>query len=132
MSLMWPPEPIGGVIDLPSVLIVEDEAIILMDIAEHLEDEGFKVHEASDADRALALLTLHPEIRLLFTDVDLPGSMDGLAMASAVRDRWPPIKIVVTSGARIVELADMPDGSVFFSKPYQHAAVVAALREMIT
>ena len=58
--------------------------------------------------------------------------MDGLAMASAVRDRWPPIKIVVTSGARIVELADMPDGSVFFSKPYQHAAVVAALREMIT
>jgi CheY-like chemotaxis protein len=113
-----------------AVLVVEDEALILMDIVEQLEAEGFKVYEASNADRALELLTLQPEIRLLFTDIDMPGSIDGLKLAAAVRDRWPPVQIIVTSGARTIEVTDMPHGSVFFSKPYDYAAVMAVMREM--
>lgn len=117
-------------IDPLAVLVVEDEALILMDIVEQLEAEGFRVYEAANADQAIKLMNLHPEIRLLFTDIDMPGSMDGLKLATAVRDRWPPVKIIVTSGARTIEVTDMPDGSVFFSKPYHHAAVMAAMRDM--
>lgn len=116
-------------IDL-AVLVVEDEALILMDIVEQLEAEGFKVYEASNGARAMRLLDLHPDISLLFTDIDMPGSMDGLKLAAAVRNGWPPIKIIVTSGARMIEASDMPGGSMFFSKPYQHASVMAAMLEM--
>jgi two-component system, response regulator PdtaR len=62
----------------------------------------------------------------------MPGSIDGLKLAAAVRDRWPPVKIIITSGARLVEITDMPDGSVFFSKPYAHGAVVRTMREMLS
>lgn len=113
-----------------SVLVVEDEALVRMDIVDQLEDEGFEVFEAANADQAIAILDANPTIHLLFTDVDMPGSMDGLKLAAAVRDRWPPVKIIVTSGHRLVEITDLPDGSVFFSKPYSHSAVVASFREM--
>lgn len=114
-----------------AVLVVEDEALILMDIAFQLETEGFEVHMAANADAAIDLLILHSGIRLIFTDIDMPGSMDGLKLAAAVRDRWPPIRIIVTSGARMVEITDLPDGSVFFSKPYDHRSVMSAMREML-
>ena len=61
----------------------------------------------------------------------MPGAMDGLKLAAAVRKRWPPVKIMVTSGARLVEITDLPDGSVFFSKPYDHASVLGSMREML-
>ena len=73
---------------------------------------------------------LHVDIRVMFTDVDMPGGMDGLMLAAAVRDRWPPIKIIVTSGHRPVALADLPDDSRFFGKPYQPTAIATAIREM--
>jgi CheY-like chemotaxis protein len=114
-----------------AVLVVEDEALILMDIAFQLEAEGFEVYMAANADAAIDLLTRHAGIRLIFTDIDMPGSMDGLRLAAAVRDRWPPIRIIVTSGARMVEITDLPDGSVFFSKPYDHNSVTSAMREML-
>lgn len=114
-----------------SVLIVEDEALIMLDIADQLEDEGFTVYQAGNADIAIELLTEHPDIQLLFTDVDMPGSMDGLKLAAAVRRRWPPVKIIVTSGHRMVETADMPDGAVFFTKPYRHEAVLASMHELL-
>jgi two-component system, response regulator PdtaR len=113
------------------VLVVEDDALILMDIALQLETEGFRVHMATNADAAIELLHRHNDIRLLFTDIDMPGSMDGLKLAAAVRERWPPVRIIVTSGARLVEITDLPDGSVFFSKPYDHSSVVGAMREML-
>ena len=62
----------------------------------------------------------------------MPGSMDGLKLSAAVRDRWPPVKIVVTSGHRMIEVTDLPDGSVFFSKPYQHDLVVSSMRELLS
>ena len=112
------------------VLVVEDEALVRMDIVNQLEDEGFTVLEAGNADVAIEVLEAHPEVSILFTDIDMPGSMDGLKLSAAVRDRWPPVKIVVTSGHRTVEITDLPDGSVFHAKPYRHGDVVASFREL--
>jgi CheY-like chemotaxis protein len=114
-----------------AVLVVEDETLIRMDIVDQLADEGYEVFEAGTADDAIAILQTEPSIRLLFTDIDMPGTMDGLKLAAAVRDRWPPIKIVVTSGHRKIEIADIPDGGIFLSKPYQHEAVSASFRELL-
>mgnify|MGYP000034916248 CR=1 FL=1 len=112
------------------VLVVEDEALVRMDIVSHLEDEGFIVLEADSADAAIQILETNLEVAILFTDIDMPGSMDGLKLSAAVRDRWPPVKIVVTSGHRQVEITDLPDGSVFHAKPYRHADVIASFREL--
>jgi len=113
------------------VLVVEDEALIRMDIADQLEREGFFVFEAANADQAIVVLNAEPSVRIMFTDIDMPGSMDGLKLAAAVRKRFPPVQIIVTSGHRMVEINEMPDGSVFFGKPYQHAAVMASMRQLL-
>ncbi|MDB5541333.1 MAG: hypothetical protein JWQ89_3060 [Devosia sp.] len=112
------------------VLVVEDETLIRMGIAGELADEGFTVFEAANADAALVLLQAEASINLLLTDIDMPGSMDGLKLAAAVRNRWPPVKIIVASGQiRILEV-DLPEGGRFFPKPYLGSAVAAAFRDM--
>jgi CheY-like chemotaxis protein len=113
------------------VLVVEDEPLVRMAICLHLEESGFEVFEAVDADEAVKLLEHHESIQLLFTDIDMPGSMDGLKLAAFVRGRWPPIRIIVTSGKRMVEVTDLPDGSMFFGKPYGLEAVTTAMKELI-
>jgi CheY-like chemotaxis protein len=112
------------------VLVVEDVALVRMDIADSLGQDGFVVSEASNADEAILLLEHDPDIRILFTDIDMPGSMDGLKLAAFVRNRWPPVKIVVTSGHMLVDVTDLPDGSMFLSKPYQSEAIASLLREI--
>ncbi len=87
--------------------------------------------EASNADDAISLLDAHPEVRLMFTDIDMPGSMDGLKLAAAVRDRWPPVKIIVTSGHRHMSDDTLPIVGRFFSKHYDPSRVLHAIREMI-
>ena len=114
-----------------TVIVVEDEAIVRMDFAMSLQDEGFIVLEASNADEAIRLLDTHPEIRLMFTDVDMPGSMDGLKLAEAVRDRWPPVKIIIASGHRQLRDDLLPIDGKFFGKPYDHASIISAMREML-
>lgn len=114
-----------------TVLVVEDETLVRMDMAMSLEDEGFLVLQAANADEAIALLDAHPEIRLMFTDIDMPGSMDGLKLAAAVRDRWPPVKIIVTSGHRQLSDKLLPVEGRFFSKPYDTTSVILTMREMI-
>ena len=113
------------------VLVVEDEALVRLVIVMHLVDEGFEVFEAANADEAIALLEQHPSIHLLFTDIDMPGSMDGLRLSGFVRDRWPPVRIIVTSGKRMVEITDLPAGSMFFPKPYQLDEVTTAMNELL-
>jgi CheY-like chemotaxis protein len=113
------------------VLVVEDEALVRMAIADHLTDDGFEVLEASNADQAIAMLVRHSEIRLVFTDIDMPGGMDGLKLAAAVRERWPPIKVIVTSGYRSVAVEDLPVEAKFMRKPYSPEAVTAAFRQML-
>lgn len=114
-----------------AVLVVEDEALVRMDIADRLRDEGFAVFEAANADEAIVLLEMEEDIRLMFTDIDMPGSMDGLKLSRAVRDRWPPVRIIVTSGHRMVQNSDLPDGSVFFSKPYRHLDVIKSMHGLL-
>lgn len=114
-----------------AVLVVEDEPITRMDVVEQLEEGGFKVFEAPDADKAIKILEANPAIRILFTDIDMPGSMDGLKLAAAVRDRWPPIRIVVASGLRKINIDALPDDSRFFSKPYNVNEIAATMRSMV-
>lgn len=111
-----------------SVLVVEDEALVRMGIAQHLSDEGFKVYEAAGADQAIDILAAHSDIKVLFTDIDMPGRLDGLKLAAAVRDRWPPVKIVITSGQRSVEAREMPSGARFFTKPYNPDELASVFR----
>ncbi|MEO8757890.1 MAG: response regulator [Devosia sp.] len=113
-----------------AVLVVEDEALVRMGIVDHLEEAGFAVFEAANADLAVALLAVTPQIRLLFTDIDMPGSMDGLKLAAAVRKRWPPVKIVVTSGHWRNAPGSLPEGSVFFAKPYDPDEIASTLRRL--
>jgi CheY-like chemotaxis protein len=112
--------------NMPIVLVVEDEPLIRHFVRFELEEAGFTVLEAANADRAVALLEARGDIQLIFTDVDMPGSMDGAKLAAAVRDRWPPIHIIITSGKS--QPAAMPENSVFIPKPYIGRNVVAAMR----
>ena len=114
----------------PAILIVEDEFLWRMDSAEVIENAGFEVIQAANADEAIAILTERPNIHVVFTDIQMPGSMDGLKLARFVRDRWPPIKILATSGLVRVKDDELPAGSVFLPKPYRGAEVVATLRKL--
>ncbi|TAX87326.1 response regulator [Rhizobium leguminosarum] len=114
-----------------TVIVVEDETLVRLDIVMSLENEGFVVLEASNSDEAIDILNTHPEIRLMFTDIDMPGSMDGLKLAAAVRDRWPPVKIIVASGHRQLSDELLPVKGRFFSKPYEHGRIIGAMREML-
>ena len=114
-----------------AVLIVEDEAILRLHAVDLVEEAGFTAIAAKNADEAIAILESRSDIMLLFTDVHMPGSMDGLKLAHAVRDRWPPIKIVVVSGQLKVEQNQLPPDSRFFDKPFQADRIIAELRAMI-
>jgi CheY-like chemotaxis protein len=113
------------------ILVVEDEALIRMGIVASLEDDGFIVVEASNADEAIEMLIGHPDIKAMFTDIDMPGGMDGLRLAAAVRDRWPPIQIIVTSGQVRLTQETMPVEGRFFTKPYDVNRIAMTLREMV-
>ena len=114
----------------PAVLVVEDEPIIRMDAVGMIEDAGFRAYEASTADDGIILLEKHPDIGILFTDIDMPGSMDGVGLTHLVRDRWPTTKIIVASGALEKVKASLPQGAQFFPKPYPMHEIVAALYEL--
>jgi DNA-binding NtrC family response regulator len=113
------------------VLVVEDEALIRFNIVDALEAAGFIVHEACNVEEAVTVLNAYPEIKAVFTDVDMPGSMDGLKLAAVVYAEWPKTKIIVTSGHRNVTPADIPVQSRFFMKPYNPSTIIANLSEML-
>jgi len=113
------------------ILIVEDELLIRMNAVEMIEEAGFEVVEAASADEAIAILEGRLDITVVFTDIQMPGSMDGLKLAAAVRDRWPPIKIVATSGQVKLGPGDLPQGGRFLPKPYSPAEIMKTLRELV-
>ncbi|MDP3075419.1 response regulator [Bradyrhizobium sp.] len=113
------------------VLVVEDEMLLRMRAVDMVEDAGFTCVEAVDADQALAILESRSDIALLFTDIQMPGQMDGLGLAHAVHDRWPPIKIILVSGQLKLTKTDIPADSHFFGKPLAAAAMIAEIRTMI-
>jgi CheY-like chemotaxis protein len=112
-----------------AVLVVEDDAIIRMMAMDLVQDTGFIAYEAANADDALVLLEERPDIRILFTDIDMPGSMDGLALAHKVRDRWPPMFILVASGHIRITQDKMPLDGQFVSKPYPPSVIIGALNK---
>ena len=116
---------------LVTVLVVEDEAFLLFSIADELREAGYHVLEASNADQAIRLLESRQDIAILFTDIDMPGSMDGLRLSAAVRDRWPPVKIIITSGKQQPGRDAMPSGGVFLPKPYAPASVAATIQGLL-
>lgn len=101
------------------VLLVEDEPIIRMIGSDALEDAGYEVIEARDADEAVRILEAAGEVHVLFTDIRMPGSMDGLALARLVHERWPAMKILITSGDTFPRAAQIPDAGHFLPKPYR-------------
>jgi DNA-binding NtrC family response regulator len=115
----------------PTVLIVEDEAILRLELDSRLTEMGMIVLSAEGADDAIDLLQAHPEISVLFTDIRMAGSMDGLRLAHQVYRRWPPIQIIVTSGLTAVDLLSLPDNSIFLPKPYPPEDLEGALADMI-
>jgi DNA-binding NtrC family response regulator len=99
-----------------------------MHAADLVAAAGFRVIEASNADEAIAILEARKDVRIVFTDINMPGSMNGLKLARAIRGRWPPIELILTSGHFDVPEIDIPERGVFFSKPYRDDEIISALR----
>ncbi|MES2498657.1 MAG: HWE histidine kinase domain-containing protein [Pseudomonadota bacterium] len=116
---------------VPIVLVVEDEMVLRMRAVDIVEDAGFVSIQAVSADEAIKILESRNDISLLFTDIQMPGSIDGLKLAHAVHSRWPHIKIILVSGQIVVTDADKPSDSRFFKKPLEIAQMVVQLQEMV-
>ena len=113
------------------VLIVEDNAIIRIGAVDLVLSAGYEALEASDADEAIRILEQRDDIDLVFTDVHMPGTMDGIKLAHHIRDRWPPVKLILASGATIIEESSLPGGSRFFSKPYDDTTIIDAMARLL-
>jgi CheY-like chemotaxis protein len=113
------------------VLVVEDEMLLRIRAVDMVEDAGFTSVEAVDADEAIAILESRADIALMFTDIQMPGSMDGLQLAQTVHKRWPPIKIILVSGRLTPTNADIPATSRFYGKPLDAKEITAELQRMI-
>ena len=111
-------------------LVVEDEALVRFDLTQSLQAEGYKTLEASNSAEAIAVMEAHPEIRVVFTDIQMPGTMDGLALSHYVRKRWPPTIIVVSSGRCSPREDEMASGARFLPKPYVPQALISVLHDI--
>jgi DNA-binding NtrC family response regulator len=117
---------------LPAVvLVVEDEMLLRMRAVDMVEDAGYVPVEAVDADEALAILQSRSDIALLFSDIQMPGSMSGLQLALAVHERWPGIKIILASGQLKLSKSEIPENSRFFGKPLDSSEMIAEIRRML-
>jgi CheY-like chemotaxis protein len=109
------------------VLIVDDEVLIRSDAAQIVGSAGFATMEACNADEAMEILESRDDVRMVFTDINMPGSMDGLRLAHAIRDRWPPIHLLLTSGLSFPSDRQLPSNGRFIRKPYAVEHVKTAL-----
>jgi two-component system, response regulator PdtaR len=112
------------------ILTVEDETLVSAYLGQVLKDAGYQVIAAANADEAIEILEARDDIRIVITDVHMPGSMDGLRLAAAVKDRWPPIKIIIASGKVALRQDEMPKDCQFLPKPYAPHAVLGAVRQL--
>jgi CheY-like chemotaxis protein len=114
------------------VMVVEDEPLIRLGLVSAIEDAGYEVVDAANADDAIRKLEQIGGIRLVLTDVDMPGSMDGIRLAHYVNNRWPPIRLVVISGKVGVTSSQLPAGARFMTKPYQEPALINMVETMMS
>ncbi len=112
---------------LRRVLVVQNQALVDMELADRLRDMGLSTLSASDADEALAAIQDHPDIGLMLSDIRLRGAMDGIELAHLIRSRWPSVRIILTSGLTSTRFSDLPPGSIFLTKPYDFDAVQNAV-----
>ncbi len=115
----------------PVVLIVEDEIFLRIAAIDMIQRAGFTAIDATDATAAVKLLDSHLGINVIFTDVEMPHGVNGLELAALVKDRWPAIHIIITSGKAEIRREPRPDDSVFFDKPYDETHVIAEMRRML-
>ena len=113
------------------VLVVEDEILIRMSAIQMLEDSGFATVEAGNADDAMKILELRSDIRAVFTDINMPGTFDGMRLARLIRGRWPPIHLIVTSGLILPSADDLGVIGRFIPKPYRMEDVITTLRGLL-
>jgi CheY-like chemotaxis protein len=113
------------------ILVVEDEPLIRLGLASVIEEAGYEVLEAANASEAIRVLEANSDVSLVLTDVDMPGGMDGVRLAHYVRDRWPPVQLIVISGKVGVSVGQLPNGARFLSKPYQEPVLLGAMRGLI-
>ncbi|MRG56769.1 response regulator [Phyllobacterium sp. SYP-B3895] len=114
------------------VLVVEDSAIIRMGAVDLVLSAGYEALEAGDAEEAIRVLESRDDIDLVFTDVQMPGTMDGIKLSHYIRDRWPPVKLIIASGAAILEESSLPVESRFFTKPYDDHTIVDAMARLLS
>ena len=112
------------------ILVVEDEAIIRMGTVQILEDAGYAVVEAWNADVAIEILEGRNDIRAVFTDIKMPGSLCGLRLVKAIQDRWPPILLIVASGLKVPAEDEFPRMARFIRKPYAPKQVLKVLDDL--
>lgn len=113
------------------VLVVEDHALIRFGAVDLVTSAGYEALEAEDANAAIRLLESRTDIDLVFTDVEMPGTIDGIRLAHYVKERWPPIRILVASGRDILAESSLPTGTEFFSKPYGDTAIADAMARLL-
>jgi two-component system, response regulator PdtaR len=115
------------------VLVVEDQTLVRMFMADFLDEAGFKVFEAVNADEALTVLQARPDVQAVVTDIEMPaGSMNGLELARVVQDRWPGIGVVISSGREWPGPDDLSEKVAFVSKPYLPDTIINVIRQMAT
>ena len=114
------------------VLVVEDSTIIRMGAIDLVQSAGYEALEASNADEAIRILEARDDIDLVFTDVQMPGTMDGIKLSHYIRERWPPVQLIVASGAAILEESSLPTGSSFFTKPYDNHTITDAMARLLS
>jgi CheY-like chemotaxis protein len=113
------------------VLVVEDDVLVRMIATDILEEAGLRTAEARDAKEAMILLEARPEIRVLFTDWNMPGEIDGLGLARMVYKRWPAVGMIVTSGKMDPEPGELPAGARFLKKPYRPSALIQEVEDLL-
>jgi two-component system, response regulator PdtaR len=132
-EMIWFIDVMAAVAERPAtiILIVESDRDLRMVAVEFVKQEGFETLEAGDADQAIAILESRPEIAVLFTNIDMPGSTNGLKLARVVSIRWPAIEILIASGHVRLPLADLPPNGRFLAKPYRAEAMIAELHLLV-
>jgi CheY-like chemotaxis protein len=112
------------------VLVVEDEPILRLDAISMVEEAGFEAVEALSSADAISILEERLDIRIVYMDLDMPRTRKGIEIAAAIRRRWPPIEIILTAAYFTRESVELPDRAEFYSKPINHAEVIAAMRRL--
>src|SRR3712207_3452014 len=114
------------------VLVVEDQTLVRMFMADFLDEAGFKVFEAVNADEALTVLQARPDVQAVAPDIEMAGSMNGVELVQVIRERWPGIGVVITSGRERPGPDDLSDRVAFLAKPFLPETIISVIRQLAT